>query len=110
MKHQKSYSFFCCYCEEPRKRERDNKINTKKRIEIKNQNKKISRIENKTNRLINLKLGLNTYNTTTKREEEKYKKGINKILTNYNTKRKNKWKIRRKRRNRRRFSKRRRKR
>ena len=66
------------------------KINTKKRIEIKNQNKKISRIENKTNRLINLKLGLNTYNTATKREEEKYKKGINKILTNYNTKRDNK--------------------
>ena len=27
MKHQKSYSFFCCYCEEPRKRERDNQIN-----------------------------------------------------------------------------------
>ena len=62
-------------------------IKTKKKMSIQNKNKKI---ENKTNRLINLKLGLYTFNTTTKREEEKYKKGINKILTNYNTKRDNK--------------------
>ena len=62
-------------------------IKTKKKMSIQNKNKKI---ENKTNRLINLKLGLYTFNTNTKREEEKYKKGINKILTNYNTKRDNK--------------------
>ena len=62
-------------------------IKAKKKMSIQNKNKKI---ENKTNRLINLKLGLYTFNTITKREEEKYKKGINKILTNYNTKRDNK--------------------
>ena len=47
--------------------------------------KKISKLENKTNRVTNLKINLYTYNNTTKREENK--NNIKNILTNYNTKR-----------------------
>ena len=69
----------------------NNNINTQnikvKNSNIKNKAKKISKIEYKTNRITNLKLGFDTYNTTTKREEKNDKKGINIILTNYNTRR-----------------------
>ena len=49
--------------------------------------KKISKLENKTNRVTNLKINLYTYNNTTKREENRNKNNIKNILTNYNTKR-----------------------
>ena len=39
MKQQKSFSFFCCYCEEPRKKERNNQ-----RTKIYEESSQISRI------------------------------------------------------------------
>ena len=46
MKHQNSYSFFCCYCEEPRRKERNNQ---QKRVEESSQISKIYKIDTNSN-------------------------------------------------------------
>ena len=76
MKHQKSYSFFCCYCEEPRKRERDNQIN-KPRQEL-SQIYKIDTNSNFSEKMVPPVLN----DKKVEKEKEKEKENNNYILEN----------------------------